>query len=808
MGRLHFRSLALAVAILSLWSLAACGGGTKAGPPLFAGRINLTPTVNTSLVLGGTLTFSASAQTTSGTTLAVPITYSSSDTSVLNITSTGVACAGQWDAAFTSCTPGGTGVVQVTASALGSTSIPTYVFVHPPIDSITVSGVLLNGLPVQEPCLSQSQSMTLEAHAFSQGTDITASVGPFTWSENNPTVANVLPLVNSAYNFATNRATATAIVPGITQIYASASGVTSTSFRQPQYNNSQSQTSPPLDFFATCAIQSINLELNSVGSGQTSFVTSKGNSQTAFATLTDIMGASSLPNTTGGIQLTKVPLTWTSSEPGVIPIGTACTQSCASSLSTPGSATLTASCAPPTCNVGFPTIPATLASASQILACTQFFQQQYPQFAGCQELIPVPVYASTAVSGVVTGAPGTAAVLAGSTGCAQTAPDGCTSAVYYFSTSKPAAGSENALPTTPNSFLFTLAGDKIYMGSDFGAVIINPANFGTTTSPYSPLGTVTGKAIGVSNNGTVGVFSDTIHTPNQVYVVNASNASAPSATALTIPAATTATFTQNGVKTFIIGGANASSLYVFSTEQAVQGPIALAGPASAVAVSPNDAFAFVAEGAGSGSANLSAFAACNNQLAASLPLPANPLLMRVLPNTHLDGRDSFGNPIPDGIHIAILDSTGFDIVTATVSAPAAGTLCPQTIQFASGNPQRIELGEGTLQPVNFFASADGTQLYVLNQSSATIFVYDFILGSVAGGIPLLNNATPISASMTVDDGTILVAGSDNMLHIISTSLGGNDLDQVSFPNLPNALNAFCTTTPSAGPCTLDTAATR
>jgi hypothetical protein len=196
MGRLHFRSLALAVAILSLWSLSACGGGTKAGPPLFAGRINLTPTVNTSLVLGGTIVFSASAQTTTGTNLNVPITFSSSDTSVLNITSTGVACAGQWDAAFTSCTPGGTGVVQVTASALGSTSIPTYIFVHPPIDSITVSGVLLNGLPIQEPCLSQSQSMTVEAHAFSQGTDITESVGPFTWSENNPTVANVLPLVN------------------------------------------------------------------------------------------------------------------------------------------------------------------------------------------------------------------------------------------------------------------------------------------------------------------------------------------------------------------------------------------------------------------------------------------------------------------------------------------------------------------------------------------------------------------------------------------------------------------------------------
>ena len=56
----------------------------------------------------------------------------------------------------------------------------------PSIDSVTVTGILLDGVPVQEPCLSQSQSMTLEAHAFSQGSDITSSVGPFTWSAQNP----------------------------------------------------------------------------------------------------------------------------------------------------------------------------------------------------------------------------------------------------------------------------------------------------------------------------------------------------------------------------------------------------------------------------------------------------------------------------------------------------------------------------------------------------------------------------------------------------------------------------------------------
>src|ERR1700736_3357766 len=257
MGRSRLKVLPLTIAVLSLWSIGGCGKGSKVSTPLFPGKVNLTPSSNTSVVLGATFGFSASAQTTSGTNLAVPITFSSSDTSVLNIAPNGVACAGHWDVAFTTCTPGGTGLSLVTASALGESSVPTYVFVHPPIDSVTVTGILLDGVPVQEPCLSQGQSMTLEAHAFSQGSDVTASVGPFTFSAQNPAVVNLAGLVNTAYNFPTNQATAIAFAPGMTQIFASASGVSSSSFHQPQYRNSQGTTSPVLDFFETCPIQSI-----------------------------------------------------------------------------------------------------------------------------------------------------------------------------------------------------------------------------------------------------------------------------------------------------------------------------------------------------------------------------------------------------------------------------------------------------------------------------------------------------------------------------------------------------------------------
>src|SRR5690242_3591566 len=101
----RFRSLGLgwAVAFLSFSAITGCGGGSHPGPPLFPGTITLSPGSTTSLVLGGSLTFTAIAKTASGTTLATPITFASSDTSILNLAPNGVACAGHWDVAFTTC---------------------------------------------------------------------------------------------------------------------------------------------------------------------------------------------------------------------------------------------------------------------------------------------------------------------------------------------------------------------------------------------------------------------------------------------------------------------------------------------------------------------------------------------------------------------------------------------------------------------------------------------------------------------------------------------------------------------------------
>jgi hypothetical protein len=535
------------------------------------------------------------------------------------------------------------------------------------------------------------------------------------------------------------------------------------------------------------------------------------------------MGNTSLLNTNNGIILNKIPLTWSASQPSVVGTATAgCLESCGVKTPTAGSGSITASCSPPTCNVGFPIVPASLSTPAAIAACTQFFHAQFPLLVSCQQLIPAPVYASPvqlaggltiegdgAVSGLVTGTPSAAAVLATGTGCAHLPTTTCTTSIYSLSTAKATTGPENPMPTSPNSILFDPAGDKAFVGSDFGALEINPGNFGTSNSPFIGLGTITGRVLASSNDGSVGIFADNLHSPNQVYIVNGTGASSLSANALNISQAVAAAFSPDGLKAFIFGNAG-GSLYVYSALQALQGPIALAGPtnANSVAFSSNGAFAFAAEAAAnSNAANLTAFNTCNNQVAATVPLPNNPLFLKVLPGVHIEGRDSSGFAIPDGQHVLVLDATGVDILTASISPPPAGTLCPQTLTFISGNvaslAQRIELGQGTLQPINFFASADGSQLYVLAAGNASILVYNFAAGAVTSGIELTGNATPLSADMSADAATIVVAGSDGLLHEVSTGLGGSDQVQLSFPNLPDYLNPFCAITGTSNPCTLN-----
>lgn len=772
--------------------LAACGGSKPPGASPFPAKITLNPATSASMQLGSTLVFTASAQNGSNTNISPTFTYTSSNPGVVDISPAGSACAGSWNAPYYNvCTPAGGGTAQITASALGATSPPTLVFVHPPIDNIQVSLVPpVNSPPPACPgqtalpaacninfnanaanyCVSQNQVQTLQATAYSQGVDITASVGPFTWNQANLNVVTITPIVSSAntssINVPTNQATVVSNTPGQTEVVASASGVAS----QPYVA-------------ATCPVQCIALQLGTNGSqniGTTSFITNKGTSETITATAVDVQGC----------IVPKPPLTWTSSSPAAITAGsatTACSAGTTCTIATPqpGAAAITASCTPPTCNIGFPLNPAGYPTGSLY--------------------IPQPVYPVTAISGLVTGATTPASVLASSQDCYSNSQ--CAVALYDIATNTNVAGSPTSLPTPPNSVMFDPAGDKAYAGSQYGALLITSADIGSSsTSPFTalpasgtPLGLVTGKVIAVSPNGALAVFSDTVSTPNQVYVVNASSTSATT-TALNINSATTAAFSPDNSKAFILGDGG-NTLYVYSTLQALQA-YPLTAPADAIAFSSSGAFVFIA--GGSSTSNIDVLNTCDNS-PASLSitgLPATPTFLKMVP----PGSAPMGNAsVPalqtDGLDVFIgLDSTGIDIIATTTKTQLTTTpltpLCPlQEIALAEPvgqttpfNPIHINLQKGTFLPLSFFLSPDGTRVYIVT-SDQGVLVYNFSTQSTSG-IPLNGNAAPVAGDMTVDGTLLYVAGTDGVLHELNTATA-LDVMEIPFPQLPNSSNNFC-----------------
>jgi hypothetical protein len=815
MGRLRSGGLWSGLAIILLLGAVGCGGHTPPRQSPFPATITISPAATTSLQLGSIILFTASARNASNQVVNLSVAFVSSDTSILNLSPSGIACAGHWDSTFSICTPGGVGLVQVTALVNGTSSAPTLVFVHAPIDNIVVTGILPANQTVQEPCLSQSQTMLLQAQAFSQGQDISATVGPFTFTANNTPVVTFTPKVNqivingTTYDIAINQATATAAAPGWTKIFALAGGVTSSLFTQPQIQktiNGTVQNSPVFDFFETCPIQSIQLELTAAGSTLTSFAGAKGLAETAIATVTDVQGHSSLRNNTDDVVLNKTPLTWTSSQAAVVNPGNGCTQSCNISTPSPGAAAVTASCTPPTCNIGFPQVPTSLSTPQQLAACAAFFQ-----LTSCQQFIPVPVYASPttpllpnstgAIPGVLTGTPLAATVLATSTGCDTTSPNVCTTSIYSVSTTNPVPSTPTASPSSPNSLIFDHAGDKAFLGSNFGPMSLTPSSIGTANSAFTALGPFTGSALAVSTNGTMAVFSSA----NQVFVTNTTP---QTVTPLNISNAAAAAFSPDGLKAFIFGFDNSTnpptpSLYIYSPLQALQ--VVNLPPqttVNSIAFSTDGAFAYVVEPSlGGAGAAVTVYNTCNNQVAQDtlavnqiIPLSAPPIAFRAL---------------PDGVNFLALHSDGsFDhfaatlapVTPATLSQPATGSPCP--LHVSHQVLPTFSINQGSIQPVNFFVSPDATLLYIIASNSARIFVYSFITQTTFG-IPLQGGVTPISADMSIDTGTVAVAGSDGQLHLVSTANGGNDNHQIPFPILPNFSNPFCTFAPTQVACTLN-----
>jgi hypothetical protein len=318
----RFSSFLIFPALLALiLTLPSCGGGTpKANVPA---AISV-PLSTISLNKGDVYQLSPTATDKNGTAVLAQYTFSSDTTTLLNVSTNGSMCAGTWDTNFIVCTPTtANGSAKVTIST-GGISTQVTVFVHEKVDSVQID-------PLGTDCISSAGTAQLAAKAFSSDAAACtrlgagappceippSALGTFFWTSNNTSVVT--------FDNNTNIGKATANVPGTTTVYATAAA-----------NNS------PAVKFTTCPLVSLSIATSSGGTAP--FSLAKAGTQALVATAIDSK------NTT----LTNIPVTWVSSQSFALTVAATSTtpQNATVTANNPGTASISATCSSPACNIG------------------------------------------------------------------------------------------------------------------------------------------------------------------------------------------------------------------------------------------------------------------------------------------------------------------------------------------------------------------------------------------------------------------------------------------------------------------------
>jgi hypothetical protein len=654
--------------LLGCFFLTACGGGTSTQITTneIPAVVNLAPAPNVSLEVGQFLSFTAAAQNSAGNAVTETFAFQSSASNIVTVSSGGVACAGTWDSltAPSVCTPGSTGVAQITAVANGVPSAPVTVYVHQHVTSVVISKDPNQPPTLSSTCVSKRapsgnpESWVYQAFAFNGATDITSSVGPFVWQSaavaGQASTSSSVTLIGPVVTAPLNQETAQANNPGSTLIFASVGSV-----------NSQ-----PVSF-TTCPVQSISL---AVQNNSPTTITA-GSALTVDATVIDSLGN----------PLTGVSLTWSTSNPTSVGVtgGTSTSFGSIGSVTAPaaGTGSVTASCTPPACNGGI--VPS------------------------------MPIYPKTAISFTVqpasTTTPASTTVYVTSTGCA-TATSTCITQIVPITrasaTSTFAAGTPVSLPFIPNSAMFDRTGSNEYFGVDSTAFGTKGAMLVAGGSSVSGLQNIAGKVLAISPDGSTVIFSDTADSPPTVFVCTNCAGSSRSTTPVLISGATAAAFSPDSLKAYIVSGgpcpgtASAGCLVVFSKVDAVQN-IPLTAAASDVAFIGDGILGYIAGGSPAGGAFLPT---CGPNTAGALGnVSVSAQMLR---------------PLPDGQSVLALSGSTLETVTADITGAASigASGCPAPKGFlnvANTVNSAGNLGTSSFTPSQFFLSRDGTNAYIL-----------------------------------------------------------------------------------------------
>lgn len=772
----------LTLAILFVLALTGCLGKSSSGSGnQGVTSITLNPGSNFSIDVGKTQVFSATGRNASGgTVLGINIQYVvvSADPNApapISIASNGNACAGTWDASVAICSPGTSGIAYVTAVAEGVSSAITTVYVHQPVAKIQI--VNAETQPPQYGCFSQGQTWQFRGIAYDiNHVDISNTVGPLSWSSNNPGVVLTTPQQSGDPNHPVYTVQTTARAPGVTQIFATVSGTTSDLYP-----------------YTTCLIRYIRLQIGGQGTAGNSVTVNNGGSVNVTASAID-----TLYNVVDFGQLNSPPLTWSTSNPEVAGFSTVTNTSGSNSATARanlGGATLTASCSPPSCNIG-------------VLPGLPIYASNGPLPNG------TPGYGAISVDVTSTSKPPTYTAWAATTGCQDAV--GCSSALFAVNPANTAPISNIvSLPRTPNSLVFNhSATQRLYIGSDQGLMFAdvgasNPSVSLVSSSSIPCNVSLCGKILTISNDGKQVVVADTVSTPSQVYIYN-SSATNSSPVDLIIPGqtATAATFSPDQMKLFIL--TNTGQMYVYSTVDALSS-VKIATSAIDLAFSADGSFAYVA-GDPSGSL-ISGYSTCSSsgsptaflgsgataappvKIFLSQSVPASgPALVSTGPNS---GQPSLVQKIIalEPPNIEILQAEYTQQPTKTDAADATKTTCDlPVVSFLKGTS--FSLGEGTFVPLYSQLVADDNQLILVAKNIPAVILFN-VNDRSTSFVSLVNGANPLSASASTDGSQVFVAACDQYdqtvkppvcavgsIHVVST-VGAGDSLQVPYVNNGN-----------------------
>ena len=752
----------LLLAIVALVVLSGCIG--KSTSNLDNGgvqTVTLNPTGTSSLEFGKTQNFSATARNSAGNIVFTTVQFISDNNASLTIANNGQACAGIWDSLSNPvrCTPGVEGIAHVTAQAEGVSSTQATIYVHQHIEGIEVKPVgTIQCLKPPCTCFSQGTTWDYQATAFGANhVDITNSVGPINWSTSNGLVASVEILKN----LPNNQIQVTAKNPGIAQLLASASGT----------------TSAPLNY-TTCLVKSIMLQVQ--GGSENSTSLTAGGTKTLVATALDTLD----------VALSKPPLTWSTSNPEIASVNSS---GVVTARQEAGAADISASCTPPTCNIGVvPGLPLYSTGGTLQNGQTAF---------------------GAIVANVTQVKPPTATAWAATTDCADNF--NCTSAMFPVTTATNPVGTAVGVPFTPNSMRFTPAGSRVYLGSDKGLMFAdvggNTVTINTVSQATTPCNVaICGKVLAISADSSRVVVSDVKTIPNQVYIFDAAHPAVPPVNLL-IDVATAAAFSPDQMKLFIV--TDTGRLYTYSTVDALRLVPTPAAPTD-LAFSADGSFAYVA-GAPLNAA--SGFATCNLQnIGASAALASNPL--RVVPLPAIREDHLFPNtPAERSIitqQLIALEPPVIQSLTAQFSRDVIGD--PQQLTcnppfFYSDPPNgfngftagpSFNLGQGDFSPLYMQVTGDGTEVIIVAKHVPAVLLFNINSGTTTA-IPLVNNADPLAASATRDGTQVFVGSCDGnptnpntcgSVHIVDTQLGG-DIQQAVYTNV-NTNDNMCNNLPT------------